>query len=286
MTKITPTISAMPKHHVETIFNQLGDTAVNRARNLMARLRDPDTGCPWDVEQSFASIAPYTVEEAYEVNDAIQTNDMSALKEELGDLLLQVIFHARIGEEDGLFDFDQICDGLVRKMIVRHPHVFGDGHTASKNATKPTKVKTNWEALKEQDRKNKGQSSVLDGVAMALPALNRADKLQKRAARVGFDWQNAKQVLDKIQEEAAEIIDAQAQNEPQSRIHEEVGDLIFAVSNLARKLKVDPEHALRDCNAKFERRFHDMEASTERPLSDLDIDALETLWEQAKKKGL
>ncbi|MBL4870627.1 MAG: nucleoside triphosphate pyrophosphohydrolase [Robiginitomaculum sp.] len=272
--------------NVDAEFIGLGTTAIERLKALMARLRDPKTGCPWDNEQTFKTIAPYTIEEAYEVSDAIDAGDMGALKEELGDLLLQVIFHAQMGDEQGEFDFDAICDALVKKMIVRHPHVFGD--ETERNTTQQTQA---WETLKEKERKekslkSKGRVSVLDGIASALPALMRADKLQKRAARVGFDWPDTRPVLDKIIEEAREIVDAQDKGEPQSRIHEEVGDLIFAVTNLARKLGVDPEHALRDTNKKFTDRFHYIEKNANDDLEKMSLAALETLWQQAKAGGV
>ena len=269
--------------NIEAIFLGLGDTPAKRLLALMTRLRDPDNGCPWDSQQSYKTIAPYTIEEAYEVSDAIDAGDMGALKEELGDLLFQVIFYAQMGREDGVFDFADICDALVRKMIKRHPHVFGDSPTND-----PKAVKQSWEQLKADERAGKAheQQSVLDGIASALPALMRADKLQKRAARVGFDWPDAAQVIEKITEEAQEITDALAAGEPQARIHEEVGDLIFAVTNLARKLGVDPEHALRDTNQKFTRRFQYIESKAGGKLEDMDLDAMEVLWIAAKNKGL
>ena len=267
--------------NADKIFADLGDSSISRLKALMAKLRDPQTGCPWDMEQTFKTIAPYTIEEAYEVSDAIDNGNMGELKEELGDLLLQVIFHAQMADEQNEFDFDNICDALVKKMIIRHPHVFGNEEERS--AGEQTKA---WEALKADERKQKGGASVLDGVASALPALMRAEKLQKRAARVGFDWPDTLQVLDKIIEEAGEVIEAKEGGEPQHRIHEEVGDLIFAVTNLARKLGVDPEHALRDTNKKFTNRFHYIEENAEQELPDMDLDALEALWKAAKKHGL
>ncbi len=261
----------------EQTFNGLGNTPIERLTTLMAKLRDPETGCPWDTQQNFKTIAPYTIEEAYEVSDAIDRGDMSGLKEELGDLLLQVVFHAQMGSEQDLFDFDAVCDALVMKMITRHPHVFGDGSERDSQATR-------WEDLKAKERAKKStdSASVLDGVALALPALMRAEKLQKRAARVGFDWPGARQVLEKIAEEAAEVIDARDKGEPQARIHEEIGDLIFAVTNLARKLGVDPEHALRDTNQKFTSRFHYIEQNAGQNLQDMTLEDLETLWQAAK----
>jgi len=269
--------------NIDKVFFGLGETAAERILALMKRLRSPENGCPWDSVQSFKTIAPYTIEEAYEVSDAIDAGDMGALKEELGDLLFQVIFHAQIADEDGQFSFDDVCDALVSKMIKRHPHVFGDTPTND-----PKAVKQSWEQLKSAERAEKATDtqSVLDGIALALPALMRADKLQKRAARVGFDWPNATQVIEKITEEAGEITDALAAGEPQARIHEEVGDLIFAVTNLARKLGVDPEHALRDTNQKFTRRFQHIEANAPSSLDNMSLDAMEALWIDAKEKGL
>ena len=268
--------------NIDEEFNKLGDTPSKRLKAMMARLRDPKDGCPWDVEQNFKTIAPYTIEEAYEVSQAIDNGDMSELKEELGDLLLQVVFHSQMASEQGAFTYDEVSDAIVRKMISRHPHVFGDTH--ERNATEQTVA---WEEMKAQERKQKEKvetKSVLDGVAAALPALMRAEKLQKRAARVGFDWPDTKQVIDKIIEEAGELVEARELGEPQSRIHEEMGDLIFAVTNLARKLGVDPEHALRDTNQKFTNRFHYIEQNSNSDLADMTLDELEALWQQAKGK--
>lgn len=262
----------------QQVFNELGSTPVERLLVLMERLRNPKTGCPWDIEQTHASIAPYTIEEAYEVSDAIDANNMTELKEELGDLLLQVIFQAQIASENNDFDFGSICDGLVCKMISRHPHVFGDAQ--ERNRTEQIGA---WDTVKAKERRSKGSDSILDGIAKALPALMRADKLQKRAARVGFDWPDYKQVLDKINEEAGEVADAKSNGEPQVRVHEEVGDLIFSVTNLARKLGVDPEHALRDTNKKFTRRFQYIETHAEKKLEELRLDEMEALWLAAKK---
>jgi len=272
--------------NIKKIAASLGDTPQKRLLTMMARLRNPETGCPWDIEQTFETIAPYTIEEAYEVNDAIERNDMTDLKEELGDLLLQVVFHARMAEEQGEFDFDAVSDGLVEKMLARHPHVFGE----EKERDSETQTIA-WEALKAEERaaksaKNTENISVLNGVALSLPALTRADKLQKRAARIGFDWAKPEQVIAKIIEEAGEIVEAVENEEGQERIHEEVGDLIFAVSNLARKLGVDPEHALRDCNKKFTRRFHYIEKHAGDDLENMELNALEELYITAKKSGL
>ncbi len=264
----------------EQIFKRLGNTPIERLTTLMAKLRHPDTGCPWDREQDFNSVAPYTIEEAYEVSDAIDRGDMGELKEELGDLLLQVVFHAQMGSEQGAFDFNSVCDSLVMKMITRHPHVFGD--ESERDSHTQTAA---WETLKAHERAQKASSggSILDGIATALPALMRAEKLQKRAARVGFDWPDAEQVLDKIIEEAGEITEAKDKGEPQSRIHEEIGDLLFAVTNLARKLGVDPEHALRDGNKKFTTRFHFIEQNADQNLKDMTLEDMESLWQAAKK---
>ncbi len=265
--------------NIKQIATSLGETPNQRLLTMMARLRDPKTGCPWDAEQTFKTIAPYTIEEAYEVNDAIERGHMGDLKEELGDLLLQVVFHAQMANEQNEFDFDAVSAVLVEKMIVRHPHVFGDED--ERDSETQTRA---WEALKAEERAEKSGTvaSALDGVANALPALMRAEKLQKRAARVGFDWAEPKQVLDKIIEEAEEITEAQSEGEPQHRIHEEVGDLLFAVTNLARKLGVDPEHALRDTNKKFTTRFHHMEQNTTKELEALSLEQLEELWVAAK----
>ena len=270
--------------NIKRIAKSLGDTPQQRLLTMMARLRDPDTGCPWDIEQTFETIAPYTIEEAYEVNDAIERGNMADLKEELGDLLLQVVFHARMAEEQGEFNFDRISDGLVEKMVARHPHVFG----GEKERDSDTQTAA-WETLKAEERASKSAgtpTSVLDGIALALPALTRADKLQKRAARVGFDWAEPEQVIAKIIEESKEIVEAFDNKEGQARIHEEVGDLIFAVTNLARKLGVDPEHALRDCNKKFTRRFNYIEKHADAKLESMGLDALEALYIDAKKSGL
>ncbi|NNC37600.1 MAG: nucleoside triphosphate pyrophosphohydrolase [Acidimicrobiales bacterium] len=267
---------------IEAEFQKLGKTPAVRLKAMMARLRDPENGCPWDVEQTFKTIAPYTIEEAYEVSQAIDNNDLGELKEELGDLLLQVVFHAQMASELGEFTYDEVSDAIVRKMISRHPHVFGDVH--ERNAIEQTVA---WEETKAQERKLKGQDSqksILDGVAAALPALMRAEKLQKRAARVGFDWPNAQQVIDKITEEANELVEARDNGESQERIHEEMGDLLFAVTNLARKLGVDPEHALRDTNLKFTKRFTYIEDNSKGALNEMSLDDMESLWQQAKGK--
>ena len=253
---------------------------------IMRRLRAPD-GCPWDREQTFATIAPYTVEEAYEVAASIEENDLQALPGELGDLLFQAVFHARMAEEQGLFDFGDVVEAVTAKMIRRHPHVFG-GAEAPADALGQ---KLAWEELKAKERVQKAQSSlakapsVLDDVPLALPALLRAEKLQRRASSVGFDWDDAHKVVEKIAEEAREVAEAVGQDERE----EEIGDLLFVVANLARHLKVDPEAALRAANAKFTRRFHFIEAQLLvqglNPAA-ASLDEMEALWQQAKKAGL
>jgi ATP diphosphatase len=242
---------------------------IERLRAIMARLRDPVTGCEWDTAQTFTSIAPYTIEEAYEVADACERGDMADLKDELGDLLLQVVFHARMAQEAGAFDFDDVAAGIGDKMERRHPHIFGDQPNGGHHL---------WEEVKAQERAAKGHDSALDGVATGLPALTRAEKIQKRAARVGFDWPDAAGPRAKIHEELAE---AEAAQSPDGRAAE-IGDLLFAVTNYARHHAVDPEQALRAATARFETRFRLVERAAERPLTDMQIDELEALWQQAK----
>jgi len=244
---------------------------------LMAKLRDPNGGCPWDVEQTFETIAPYTIEEAYEVSDAISRGSMSDLKEELGDLLFQVVFHARMAEEAGRFDFITVAETLTAKMKRRHPHVFGAGD--ERTAAEQTKA---WEEQKAEERAAKG-AGLLDNVPLALPALMRAEKLTKRAARIGFDWPDPEAVLEKLEEELGEIAEARAQGDA-AGVAEEIGDALFVMANLARKLGVDPEEALRQANSKFKRRFEHIEKRLEetgrtgrQPLEDL-----EALWVEAK----
>lgn len=243
-----------------------------RLTAIMERLRDPETGCPWDVDQDFASIAPYTIEEAYEVADAIERGDMEALKDELGDLQLQVVFHARMAEELGAFALSDVFDGISDKMVRRHPHVFGpDAKTGAGGL--------GWEAIKAAERAEKGGNSALDGVATALPALLRAEKLQKRAARTGFDWPDTDGPRGKIDEEITEVEDAKSDSERT----DEIGDLLFAVVNWARHLKIDPEAALRAANAKFERRFRSMEDRADTEFPSLSLGAMEELWDAVKK---
>jgi ATP diphosphatase len=247
--------------------------------SIMARLRDREDGCPWDREQDFSTIAPYTIEEAYEVADAIERGDMAALKDELGDLLFQVVFHARMAEEAELFGFDDVTKAISDKMIRRHPHVFGDAEMRS--AAAQTEA---WEVHKAAERAASGNhSSVLDGVALAYPALLRAGKVSRRAARIGFDWPDARSVIAKIDEEVAEIEAEMRSGATHDRLEDEIGDLLFATANLARKLDVEPETALRRATAKFERRFRRVETlAAERGTGD-DLDALEALWQEVKR---
>ena len=265
--------------------SDLPDDAMERLLAVMARLRSPGGGCPWDLEQDFATIAPYTIEEAYEVADAIERQDMVALKDELGDLLLQVVFHAQMAREAGRFDFTEVAAGISEKMIRRHPHVFGDVSIGTADAQTMA-----WEEHKEKERRAKATAegrapSVLDGVAAGLPALMRALKLQRRAARVGFDWPRVQDVFVKIDEELTEIkIELQESPAPE-RLLDEVGDLLFAVVNLARHLEVDPETALRHANGKFEWRFRKVEdqlAAAGRDPADASLGELEALWQHAK----
>lgn len=256
--------------------------------HLMAQLRNPEGGCPWDLKQDFSTIVPSTIEEAYEVAEAIESKDFEHLHEELGDLLFQVIFYARLGREAGHFDFSRIVDTLVRKLVRRHPHVFPSGELYGDNSGESideTRVNQNWEAIKAEERGAKGESGTLDGVALGLPGLTRAAKLQKRASRVGFDWPDIDGVLDKIEEEIGELREAVAAGD-REHAGEELGDLLFSCANAARHLKVDPEAALRGCNRKFERRFNAVEAElgkTGRSPEDAELEEMDRLWEQAKQ---
>jgi len=254
------------------------DGGMDRLRAIMAALRDPDAGCPWDIEQDFDSIAPYTLEEAYEVADAIAQKDWPGLSGELGDLLLQVVYHSQMAAEAGYFTLDDVVRGISDKMVDRHPHVFGDD-SRDKSAEQQTK---DWEAAKAAER---GSAGVLDGVALALPALTRAGKLQKRAARVGFDWPTTGEVLDKLAEESRELVEAKQDLGP-DEVAEEFGDLLFVMVNLARHLDVDPEEALRAANAKFSRRFASIEgalAEKGKTPAQSDLAEMDALWDAAKR---
>ncbi|WP_065383329.1 nucleoside triphosphate pyrophosphohydrolase [Hyphomonas sp. ND6WE1B] len=255
-----------------------------RLLEIMARLRSPEGGCPWDLEQTFKTIAPYTIEEAYEVADAIERGDMTELREELGDLLFQVAFHSQMAEEEGAFEAADVAAAINEKMVRRHPHVF----VASDERSSDDQIVA-WEVVKAEERaakaKERGNASALDGVALSLPALLRAEKLQKRAARTGFDWTEADQIFDKLEEETEEVKEAIASGNADA-VMDEIGDLLFVAANLARRLKIDPEAALRQANSKFERRFRAMEAlAADRgdDFSQLDLNAQENLWQAIKK---
>lgn len=272
--------------------DQLPKEPLQRLLAVMAWLRDRQHGCPWDLEQTFRTIVPYTIEEAYEVADAIERDDMAALKEELGDLLLQVVYHAQMASEAQAFGFDDVAAAIADKMVDRHPHVFGDLDIKTADAQT-----VSWEARKAAERAAKQQqgtlnappAGTLDGVARALPALMRAEKIQKRAARVGFDWATTGPVIDKIEEELGELrSEIEAGTIDQARVTDELGDVLFAVANLARHCKVDPEVALRATNDKFERRFRHIEkrlAEQGRKPADASLEEMESLWQEAKTKG-
>ncbi|MBL4802879.1 MAG: nucleoside triphosphate pyrophosphohydrolase [Emcibacter sp.] len=263
------------------------EDSISKLIDIMQSLRDPHGGCPWDIEQDFSSIAPYTIEEAYEVAEAIEKNDMPHLKDELGDLLFQVVFHSQIAQEKGHFTFTDVTNSICDKMIRRHPHVFGDA--GYRNAEEQTAA---WEIQKAKERKDKDrQSSVLDGVTSGLPALTRAIKLQNRAARVGFDWPDTSQVLDKLNEEMAELshelVQAKKGEDNMDLITEEFGDMMFVYANLARHLKIDPESALRSANYKFEKRFKKVESLAEEQgkcLEDMTLEEMDALWDQVKAR--
>ena len=256
------------------------DGGMPRLLEIMRRLRDPQSGCPWDIEQDFESIAPYTIEEAYEVADAIARSDWADLEGELGDLLLQTVYHSQMGSEAGHFTFESVVQSISDKMVARHPHVFGD-ESREKSAEQQI---VDWERIKAAERSGKAQARTLDGVAMGMPALTRAVKLQKRAARVGFDWPDTSHVIDKIIEEAAELVEAR-EKLTQKEVEEEFGDLMFVVANLARHLDIDPEAALRATNAKFTRRFEGVEdalhAKGKLP-ADSDLAEMDALWDAVK----
>ena len=260
--------------------------------HLMARLRDPQYGCPWDLKQNYASIVPHTIEEAYEVADTIERGDFEHLQGELGDLLFQVVYYSQLAREEGRFEFDGVVDSITRKLIRRHPHVFPTGELYAPGDTpslSEAQVKSRWEEIKAEERAEKSQPeqlSLLDDVPAALPALSRAAKLQKRAATVGFDWPAALPVLDKVREELDEVLQAMADGDADA-LEDEIGDLLFAAVNLARHLKHDPEHALRRANRKFERRFRFIEQALRdsgRPIEDCNLDELDALWGEAKRQ--
>ena len=253
---------------------------------LMARLRDPHTGCPWDIKQDYASIAPSTLEEAYEVVDAIEKQDFVHLKEELGDLLFQVIFYSQLGKEESRFDFAGVVNDLVEKLVRRHPHVFPAGTLASKidnRHTLPTDVKARWETIKQLERNAKGAQSLLADVPLNLPALSRAAKLQKRAASVGFDWLDVQGPIAKVREELVEVEEALIAGDD-AAIEEELGDLFFAVVNVSRYLKIDPERALRKASQKFESRFNYIETHLNIPIAEASIEEMTVLWDEAKAR--
>jgi ATP diphosphatase len=257
------------------------DAGIERLLEIMRRLRDPQTGCPWDIEQDFDSIAPYTIEEAYEVADAIERRDWPELEGELGDLLLQTVYHTAMGEEDGRFSFQSVVRNISDKMVARHPHVFGD-ESRDKSADQQT---ADWEKIKAAERAGKAQVGTLDGVAVGLPALLRAYKLQKRAARVGFDWPQVDDVIAKITEEATELVEAR-DTLTHAEVTEEYGDLMFVMANLGRHLGVEPEAALRAANAKFIRRFNGVEArlaAQGKTPSDSDLAEMDALWDDVKR---
>lgn len=272
----------MPDTSGSLLYDTTGGPERQMARllRIMEHLRDPDTGCPWDIEQDFATIAPYTIEEAYEVADAIARSDWTELEGELGDLLLQTVYHTQMGSEAGLFSFASVACAISDKMIARHPHVFG-AESRDKSADQQT---VDWEKIKAAERAGKAQGRTLDGVAIGLPALMRALKLQKRAARVGFDWPDVAQVVDKIAEEAAEVVEARDTLGPDA-LEEEIGDLLFNLANLARHLGVDPEVALRRTNAKFTRRFEAIEdrlAERGKTPATSDLAEMDAIWNEVR----
>ncbi len=272
--------------------------SIDDLKTLMARLRDPDTGCPWDLKQTYRSIVPHTLEEAHEVADAIERDDFPHLKDELGDLLFQVIFYSQLGREDGHFDFDSVVDNLVRKLVRRHPHVFPEGTLTSRvdpdNRPSEEQIKASWERIKAEERaadpgSDAGTASRLDGIARTLPAMARAEKLQRRASNHGFDWPEVEPVFDKLHEEIEELRQAwqQAQTDPsaQDAVEDELGDLLFVCVNLARFMKVNPDQALRRTNHKFEARFRAIEQRLEaegRVMESENLEALDRIWQSVK----
>ncbi len=261
---------------------------ISQLIEIMAALRTPDTGCPWDLEQNFASISPYTIEEAYEVADAIERRDWDDLRDELGDLLLQPIYHARMAEEEGLFNFSDVVEGIINKMIRRHPHVFGDEEARSAGMAKGAweKIKALEKANKKHRKNSAGENipSLLDDVPSTLPALQTAVKLQKKASRVGFDWNDTRQVIAKLHEELDEVEEAMALGN-KKQIEGEIGDLLFVIANLARHLDIEPDNALRTSNVKFRRRFSHIEnklADEGKAMEDASLDEMEAIWVEAK----
>jgi ATP diphosphatase len=250
--------------------------------DIMRRLRDPQHGCPWDVEQDFASIAPYTIEEAYEVADAIERNDLEHLREELGDLLLQVVFHAQMADETGAFDFTDVVEAISDKLIRRHPGVFTDEEIATAE-----EQLANWDRIKAEERRQRGAGSLLDGVPRGMAELQRSVKLQKRAGEIGFEWHSAEPMLEKFAEEIEELREAMHSGD-RAQIEDEMGDLLFVTVNLARQMDIDPAAALRHANAKFERRFRAMEHAAGGPesLAGLNLDQMETLWQEIKRQPM
>ena len=259
----------------------MSQNKIDRIIDVMAALRHPESGCPWDLRQDFASIVPYTLEEAYEVADAIERSDMDDLKEELGDLLLQVVFHARMAEEADLFAFEDVVDAIVDKMIRRHPHVFGDRDAGNLDA-----VRESWEEIKDQEKAEKGKAtpeSLMDDIPLTLPGVSRAVKIQDRAGRIGFDWPDIEPVFDKLHEEISEVHEA-IKSGSASAMEDEIGDLLFVVANIARHLKIDPERAVRRTNSKFISRFKQVEAlSAKSGKQTLPLEELEAFWQAAKK---
>lgn len=267
--------------------NQKAEYGIEDLRYLMRRLRDPKSGCPWDLKQNFQSLASHTIEEAYEVVDAIEQDDMSHLSEELGDLLFQIIFYSQLAEEQSQFSFDDIISTITQKLIRRHPHVFPEGTIESSRVSladaEIVEIKRVWEEIKRQERTDKGVGKTLDDIPLALPALNRALKLQKRAANVGFDWSDIKPVIDKINEEVIEL-EVEIKRGDKVRMADELGDLLFSCVNLARHLKLDPETSLRGANQKFKRRFESMELlAGKTKIEDHSADQLELLWGKVKR---
>ena len=257
-------------------------SGLDKLLEIMSMLRDPEHGCPWDLKQSFASIVPHTIEEAYEVADAIEREDYAELKKELGDLLFQTVFYAQLGQEQNLFDFQQVAEAMCDKLIRRHPHVFNSSEFATESD-----IKANWEQEKAKERveANANNTSALDDIPLALPALSRAYKIQKRASSVGFDWPDITGVIDKVAEEVEEV--REELNHPEQsmdRVADELGDLYFALTNLVRHLGLKPEQVVHQANQKFEARFRLVEALTDTPLNELNIDQLEVLWQQAKNE--